>query len=57
MSDLFDTLFAISVVAGILVLTKPGSQGPALVQNLTAGYGNILGTATGGVSGSLPYHG
>lgn len=57
MSDLFDTLFAIVVVGGILVMTKQGSQGPALVQNLTAGFGNALGVATGGVSGSLPYHG
>jgi hypothetical protein len=56
MNEIVDALFAITVVAGILVLTRPGSQGPALVQNVTAGYGNILGTATGGVSGSLPYH-
>jgi hypothetical protein len=55
MNEFIDGLFAITVVAGILVLTKPGSQGPALVENVTSGYGNILGTATGGVSGALPY--
>ena len=55
MNEIIDVLSAIVVVGGILVLTKPGSQGPALVQNLTAGFGNALGVATGGVFGSLPY--
>jgi hypothetical protein len=56
MSELFDVAFAMVVVGGILVLSRSGSQGPALVQNLTAGFGNALGVATGQV-GSLPYHG
>lgn len=55
MNEIFDVLTAIVVVGGILVLTRPGSQGPGLVQNLTSGFGNALGVATGGVSGSLPY--
>lgn len=55
MNEVIDVLSAIVVVGGILVLTRPGSQGPGLVQNLTAGFGNALGVATGGVSGSLPY--
>jgi hypothetical protein len=55
MNEIVDVLTAIVVVGGILVLTRPGSQGPGLVQNLTAGFSNALGTATGGVSGSIPY--
>lgn len=35
------------IVAGILVMTKPGSQGPALVNNLTNGYSNIVKSVTG----------
>lgn len=57
MNEIVDVLTTVAIVGGILVLTRPGSQGPGLVQNLTAGYANILGTATGGVSGLVPYHG
>lgn len=35
------------LVGGILVLTRPGSQGPALVKNLTGGYARIVQAATG----------
>ena len=35
------------LVGGILVLTRPGSQGPALVNSLTGGYAKIVGAATG----------
>jgi hypothetical protein len=35
------------VVAGILVLTKPGSQGPTLVNDLASGFEGSLKTATG----------
>jgi len=35
------------LVAGILVLTRPNSQGPALVSNLTSGYANIVKSVTG----------
>lgn len=55
MNQIVDVLTAIVVVGGILVLTRPGSQGPGLVQNLGSAFGNSLGVATGGVSGSLPY--
>jgi len=55
MNDIVDVLTAIVIVGGTLVLTRPGSQGPGLVQNLTAGFGNALGVATGGVTGSIPY--
>jgi len=47
MNEFFDVLIAIVVVAGILVMTKPGSQGPALVSNLTQGFEGSLGVATG----------
>ena len=57
MNDIADIAVAIVVVAGILVLSRPGSQGPALIQNVTAGFGNAVGVASGGVSGSLPYNG
>jgi len=55
MNSIADVLGMIVVVGGILVLTRPGSQGPALVQNLTAGFSNALGVATGGVTGATPY--
>lgn len=55
MNDIADIAVAIVVVAGILVLTRSGSQGPALVENLTSGFGNAVGVASGGVTGALPY--
>ena len=48
MNQIFDVAIAIVTVAGILVLTKPGSQGPALVTSITNGFSNSLGVATGG---------
>lgn len=35
------------VVGGILVLTRPGSQGPSFVKNLTGGYARIVQASTG----------
>lgn len=35
------------LVAGILVLTRPGSQGPSFVKNLTSGYARIVQASTG----------
>ncbi len=32
----------------LFVLVRPGSQGPALVSNLTAGTSNIIKASTGG---------
>lgn len=57
MNNIADIASAIVVVAGILVLTRPGSQGPAFVENLTSGFGNAVGVASGGIRGSLPYKG
>lgn len=36
-----------SIVAGILVLTKPGSQGPGLFKSITSGYARIVQAETG----------
>lgn len=35
------------IVAGILVMTRPGSQGPALLSNLTNGYARIAQAVSG----------
>lgn len=35
------------LVAGVLVMTRPGSQGPGLVKNLTNGYARIVQATTG----------
>jgi hypothetical protein len=35
------------LVGGILVLTRPGSQGPGFVKALTGGYAQIVQAATG----------
>ena len=35
------------IVAGVLVMTRPGSQGPALVNALTHGYARIAQAVTG----------
>lgn len=55
MNQIVDVLTAIVVVGGILVLTRPGSQGPALVHNLSSGFSNALGTAVGAGNTSLTY--
>ena len=43
-----DFLAAIAVVAGIMVLSRPGSQGPALVGSITSGTQGLVTAATGG---------
>lgn len=43
-----DVAFAIIVVAGIMVLVRPGSKGPQLVQALGGGFASAIGAATGG---------
>lgn len=35
------------IVAGILVMTKPGSQGPSLVTATTNGYAKVVQSVTG----------
>ena len=48
MNQVFDVATAIVVVAGILVLTRPGSQGPSLVSSIGSSFTGALGAATGG---------
>lgn len=48
MDKLFDWLIAIVFLAGIFVMVRPGSQGPALVNSLTTGVSNLVNAATGG---------
>lgn len=57
MNQIVDVLTAIVVVGGILVLTRPGSQGPGLVQNLSSGFSNALGTAVGASGVNTSYAG
>lgn len=42
-----DIIFWSFAVGGTLVLTRPGSQGPAFVKNLTGGYAGIVQASTG----------
>jgi len=44
MTDLITYSF---LVAGILVMTRPGSQGPGFVKALTGGYARIVQATTG----------
>jgi hypothetical protein len=46
-NQIVDVLTAIVIVGGILVLTRPQSQGPALVTALGSGFSNALGVAVG----------
>lgn len=47
-SNVFSDIVVYSmIVGGILVMTKPGSQGPALVTASTNGYSGIVKAATG----------
>lgn len=46
-SDVLDVVMAAFVVGGILVLTRPGSQGVNLVRSLGGAFNGLLKTATG----------
>lgn len=43
-----DVLFLIVVVALVLVVTRPGSQGPAVIQSLGSGFAGAIQAATTG---------
>lgn len=47
MNKIADVAAYAFLVGGILVLTRPGSQGPKLVNSLTSGYAHIVQAATG----------
>ena len=48
MNKLGDFITYSFLVAGIMVMTRPGSKGPQFVKSLTDGYANIVKAATGG---------
>lgn len=48
MHKITDIAMGVLVVAGIFVMVRPGSKGPALVTNVTGGFANVIGAATGG---------
>lgn len=47
MNRVFDLGVYAFVVAGVLVLTRPGSQGPRLVTALTSGFSHVVQAASG----------
>lgn len=47
MNDLTDLGVYAFLVGGILVLTRPGSQGPKLVSSLFSGFSNVVKASTG----------
>lgn len=50
MHQIADIATAALIVAGIMVMVRRNSQGPALVTNITSGYANVIKAATGGGS-------
>lgn len=50
MHKLVDIAMGVLVVAGIFTLVRPGSQGPALVSNISSGFAGVIKSATGGGS-------
>ena len=46
MNEVVDIATIVLVVAGITVLVRPNSQGPALVQNILQGFAAVVGSAT-----------
>jgi hypothetical protein len=52
MKAAFDVATALVVVAGILVLVRPGSQGPAFVGAIGKSFAAALVAATGGWQGN-----
>ena len=47
MNDIVDVATALVVVAGIMVLTRSGSQGPQFVQAIGGAFANATSAATG----------
>ena len=46
-NSLTDLITYSFLVGGILVLTRPGSQGPKFIRALTGGYSQIVQASTG----------
>lgn len=47
MNRAFDVATYALMISGILVLTRPGSQGPKLVESLVGGFVNVIKAASG----------
>lgn len=47
MSDWVDIATLAFVVGGIMVLARPGSQGPGLISAVGSSFSGVLATATG----------
>lgn len=50
MHKVTDVMFAIVVVAGVLVLTRKGSKGAAVINSLGGAFAGAIGAATGAPS-------
>jgi hypothetical protein len=50
MNKWVDVVVIAFVVGGILVLTRPGSQGPSFVRALGGAFSGLLATATGQIT-------
>lgn len=50
MHKVADIAMGVLLVAGIMVMVRPNSQGPRLVTSLTSGFAGVIGAATGGGS-------
>jgi hypothetical protein len=49
-----DAFTALLIVAGLFVLTRPGSQGAQFVRAVTGGLAQLIGTATGQTTVASP---
>lgn len=50
MHKIADIATGVILVAGIMVMVRPNSQGPSLVTSITSGFAGVIGAATGGGS-------
>ena len=46
MNQIVDIATLVIIVAGITVLVRPNSQGPAFVSSVSNGFANVIGAAT-----------
>lgn len=46
MNEIVDIATLVLTVAAITVMVRPNSQGPSLVENIFAGFANVVGAAT-----------
>lgn len=48
MHKIADIATGVLIVAGIMVMVRPRSQGPTLVSNISNGFAGVVKAATGG---------